>query len=419
MRSTQALLPGATFDADRLLAPQQALLVYAAAVALRPPGIETVALAAAFGRVLARDAVAAQCFPPQARSTMDGYAVRCADGTAPRRLAGEIRMGHAPPAQLRPGEAMQIPTGGTLPVGADAVVPIEDSELVDGLVALREAPQPDDFVTATGSDMRPGDVAISVGRRLGGPEMGVLATLGQVEVSVFRRPCFAVLSTGDELVDAASVPGIGQVRDSNRWAIAGALAAMGAETLHVPNARDDLAVLRTALADALDRADGVFLTGGSSVGERDLTPDVIESFAGPGVVVHGLRVKPGKPTVLAAVGAKPVIGLPGNPTSALMILEAVCGPLVRAMTGERPARPATVRSVAGEAFGGRPGWTWYVPAQLRHAAAGERAYPLPLRSAHTSLLARASGYVVMSEDRPQIAAGESLDVVRFSGGGLV
>jgi molybdenum cofactor synthesis domain-containing protein len=417
MRSTQTLLPGATFDHDRLLAPQQALIVYDTVVPLAPGGVESVPLASAFGRVLAVDAVAGEPFPAQARATMDGFAVRSADGTRPRRIVGEIRMGHAPPAVLGPGEAMRIPTGGTLPDGADAVIPIEDAAGDEATVVVRVAPTANDFFTPAGADMQTGDVAIPAGRRIGGPELGVLATLGLVEPNVYRRPCFAIISTGDELVEASARPGVGQVRDSNRWAIAGALAALGADVVHLPTVRDELAALREALAEALDRADGVFLTGGSSVGERDLTPDVIANFPGPGVIVHGLRVKPGKPTVLAAVGRKPVIGLPGNPTSALTILEAVCAPLVRAMTGQRPARAASVRSIAGETFTGRPGWTWYVPAELRRDEAGERAHPLPLRSAHTSLLARASGYVILSEDRSSIAAGEPVEVIRFSGGG--
>jgi molybdopterin molybdotransferase len=133
------------------------------------------------------------------------------------------------------------------------------------------------------------------------------------------------------------------------------------------------------------------------------------------VIVHGIRVKPGKPTVLGAIGMKPVIGLPGSPASSLTILEAVCAPLVRAMTGERGARPAFVPAVAGADFIGRAGWTTYAPAELRRAAVGERAHPLPLRSAHTSLLARASGYVVLTEDRWEIAAGAPLEVVRFAG----
>ena len=208
MRSTQALLPGATFDPERLLSPQQARERYAAAVALEPIGRETVPLGMAFGRVLAADAIAAEAFPAQDRSTMDGFAVRSADGAAPRRSVAEIRMGQPPPAPLGPGEAMPIPTGGTLPVGADAVIPLEDTTTDGARLTVRTAPQPHDFFTPAGADMRPGEVALPTGRRIGGPELSVLATLGIVQVPVFRRPCLAIGSTGDELVDAASTPGI-------------------------------------------------------------------------------------------------------------------------------------------------------------------------------------------------------------------
>jgi molybdopterin molybdotransferase len=417
MRSTQALLPGAAFEPDLLLAPQQALVAYQTAIGLVPLGSETVPLGDAVGRVLAADAVAHELFPAHARSTMDGFAVRSADGVRARRIVGAVRMGSPPPLAVGAGEALAIPTGGTLPEGADAVVPIEDATVADGTLSIPAAPPAGEFVTPAGSDMMPGDVAVPAGRKIGGPELSVLATLGQVAVTVYRRPRFAIVSTGDELVEAALVPGVGQIRDSNRWAIAGSLATLGADVVQLPNARDDFDALRAAVAAGLAQADGVFLTGGSSVGERDLTPDVIDSFEGPGVIVHGLRVKPGKPTVLAAVGSKPVIGLPGNPTSALTILEAVCAPLVRAMTGERGARPAVVGSTAGAPFNGRAGWTWYVPAELRREDGVERAYPLALRSAHTSLLARASGYVVLTEDHSSIAVGEPVEVVRFSGGG--
>lgn len=213
MRSTQALLPGAVFETDRLLAPQQAIIAYDAAVTLGPVASETVPLADAFGRVLAVDAICRENVPAQPRSTMDGFAVRSADGIQPRRLAGAVRMGAAPPAALGSGEAMQIPTGGTLPDGADAVVPVEDAHIALDIVRVNAAPQPGEYVTPAGSDMSGGETAIEAGRRIGGPEMGVLATLGLVGVSVYRRPRFAIISTGDELVDAAQVPGIGQVRD--------------------------------------------------------------------------------------------------------------------------------------------------------------------------------------------------------------
>jgi molybdenum cofactor synthesis domain-containing protein len=407
----RALRPGATFETERLLAPDEALEEYFAAVDVRPRGSEHVALEAAFGRILARDAVAEHPYPADDRSTMDGFAVRSADGTAPRRITGAIRMGAAPPGPLHPGEAMRIPTGGVLPPGADAVLPVEDAAERDGELIAVEAPAPRAYFTPRGDDMAPGDVVLRAGRRIGAAELSVLATLGETAVEVYRRPLVAVVSTGDELVDASGLPGTGQVRDSNRWAIAGGLAALGCDVVHLPRAVDEVAAIRAGIAEGLRIADAVVLTGGSSVGARDHVPAAIDGLGAPGVVVHGLRVKPGKPTVLAAVGTQPVIGLPGNPTSALTILDAIASDVFRALTGQTELRRATVAATAAEAFPGRSGWTWYVPAVLDGAA----ARPLALRSSHTSLLARADGYVVVGPRHPGIAAGEPVTVVRYGG----
>jgi molybdopterin molybdotransferase len=325
-------------------------------------------------------------------------------------------MGHAAPRALAGGEALRIPTGGALPEGADAVVPIEDVEDGGERIAVRAAIAPGQFVTQPGEDMRAGETALERGRRIGGPELGVLATLGIVDVPVYRRPAIGSVSTGDELVPPATAPGPGQVRDSNRFAIAGTLRAMGARPMHYPRSPDTVDALRAILNDALAACDAVILTGGSSVGARDVTPDVVDALGAPGVVVHGLRVKPGKPTVLAAVGAKPVIGLPGNPTSALMILEAVAAPIVAALTGERRAL-AFVDAIAEADFAGRDGWTWFVPALLSLQGASVLARPLALRSAHVSLLARASGYAVIGESPSRIAAGAPVRIYRFSSGG--
>jgi molybdopterin molybdotransferase len=407
----RALRPGATFETERLLAPAEAVERYLAAVGPRPPGVEHVALEDAFGRILARDAVAETYHPADDRSTMDGFAVRSADGAAPRRITGTIRMGHAPPGPLGTAEAMRIPTGGVLPPGADAVLPVEDAEERDDVVTPAAAPAPGDSFTRRGDDMKPGDLVLPAGRRIGAPELSVLATLGQAAVEVFRRPRVAIVSTGDELVDAHERPGTGQVRDSNRWAIAGGLTGLGCEVVHLPRGIDEVEAIRGLIAQGLLQADAVVLTGGSSVGARDHVPAAIDGLGAPGVVVHGLKVKPGKPTVLAAVGGRPVIGLPGNPTSALTILDAIASAVFRALTGERDGRRATVAARAGEPFAGRAGWTWYVPAVLD----GTVARPLTIRSSHTSLLARADGYVVVGPERPLIEAGEPVVVFRYGG----
>jgi molybdopterin molybdotransferase len=265
--------------------------------------------------------------------------------------------------------------------------------------------------------MRPGDCVLDAGRRIGGPELAVLATLGIVDVPVFRRPRVAIVSTGDELVDASQQPGRGQVRDSNRWALAASLIALGCVPVQRPVALDTPEALAEALRSALEGNDAVVLTGGSSVGVRDLTPRVIDGLGKPGVIVHGLRVKPGKPTVFAMLDGKPVIGLPGNPASSLMILEAVAAPIFSRLAGESATPEAAIAAIAERPFAGRQGWTWFVPAEIRYEDGRALASPLVLRSAHTSLLARAHGYVVIGPDNATIPAGEPVSVRRFSGGG--
>lgn len=415
MRAPGALLPGQTFEPSALLAPAQAILAYRSRVPLAPLGVEHVSLDASFGRILAQDAAADSRYPSHPRSTMDGFAVRSQDGRVERRIVGEIRMGQAPPRALGAGETMRIPTGGAVPGGADAVIPVEDTEERDGIMYPREAPVPGDAITPAGEDMEPGDLVLAAGRRIDGAAMGVLATLGFSEVPVFRRPRCAIISTGDELVDPSQKPGVGQVRDSNRYALAGALRELGAEPIHIPRASDEPGQTEAAIERGLE-ADGVLLTGGSSVGVRDLVPRAIDRMGAPGVVVHGLRVRPGKPTVLAAIGAKPVIGLPGNPTSAMMIFRTIAAPILRGLTGEvlRPTAKAFAR--AGSDFKGKPGWTWFVPVVVTVDGPNRVASSLGIHSSHTSLLARANGFIVLSEDRSSVAQGEQIEVHMLSGG---
>ena len=404
------------FDVARLLAPAQALTAYFAGTAIAPSGIETVPLDDAFGRVLASDAVAREDHPSHARSTMDGYAV-AADGALHWRVVGEVRMGAAAPRAIGPGEALRIPTGGALPAGAQAVIPQENASLERDVLSASEPAKRGDFFTQPGEDIPKGEAVLAAGRRIGAPELGVLATLGFARVDVYRRPRVGIISTGDELVDPAATLQAGQVRDSNRYALAGALRALGAAPFHLPRAVDTPEALRAAVREGLAASDALVLTGGSSVGVRDLVPRIVAELGAPGALVHGIRVKPGKPTLLGAVGSQPIIGLPGNPTSSLMIFEAIVRPIVHALTGECASPPAALEAVASEAFVGREGWTWYVPARVRLRGATLEAQPLPLRSAHTSLLARAFGYAVVGETPARIEAGDRIAIYRFASGG--
>lgn len=410
--------PATPFVPGDLVEPDAAVARFLQRAALAPPRRETIALEEALGRILAAPARALEPMPAHPRSTMDGFAVASAAGARPRRIAGEILMGQAPPRAIALDETLRIPTGGVLPEGADAVVPIEDVEEADGTIRLRAAPPALDCVTEAGADVAAGELLFEAGRRIGSAETGMLAALGYTHVSVYVRPRFAIVSTGDELVDPSAVPGIGQVRDSNRFALAASLRAMGAQAFHLPSAGDTPGAFRAALEGALAVSDGVFITGGSSVGTRDFVPRIVAEMGSPGVVVHGLRVKPGKPTMLAAIGGKPVIGLPGNPSAALLVLEAAVRPIVTACLGASDDGPATLAAHAAAPFDGRSGWTLYAPAVVHRRAGKLVAVPLRLRSALVSLLARSSGYVVLGPNVARIEEGAPLTVVAYAGSGV-
>ncbi|HEY4433492.1 MAG TPA: molybdopterin molybdotransferase MoeA [Candidatus Cybelea sp.] len=398
-----------------MLAPQQAIVAFFSRVCVTPPGTETVKLEDASGRVLAAAVVADDDYPNAPRSLMDGFAIaaRCAPGRL--KIVADIAMGVAPQAALTGDCAMRIPTGGVLPAGADAVVPVEDVRVEDECVCIDETVQTGANVAQKGADMRKGEPLLEPRRRISAAEIGVLATVGATEIPVYRRPQIAVISSGDELVAPSQQPRPGEIRDSNRYVVAASLRAMGAAPRHYATMRDEADEFERTLASALAECDGVVLTGGSSVGERDRLPDAVARIADPGVIVHGLRVKPGKPTLFGAHGGKPIVGLPGNPASALFILEAVAAPIVAALTGA-PVEASTVAARLGAPAVSRAGWTWYIPVALKHDGGLPLAHPLAVRSFSVSLAARADGFIIMSERDDAWPAGTPVTVYRFLGG---
>lgn len=400
---------------NALLAPHQALVAFFSAVALPPPAVEDVPFASALGRVLAKDVTADRDYPETERSAMDGYALQARATPGTLRIVDDVRMGRAPVRAIDGASAMRIPTGGVLPKGADTIVPVEEACSQGTTVSIAHAAQAGENVIAQGADMRAGDRVLEAGRRIGAAQIGLLAALGITSVRVYRKPRVAIVSTGDELVDPSSDPAAGQVRDSNRYAIASVLEMLGTVPVHRPIVNDEAQRLETALLEALDACDAVVVSGGSSVGERDRLPDAVASLGDPGVVVHGLRVKPGKPTLLGAHRGKPIVGLPGNPTSALMMLEALGTPILSLLCGA-PIVSSTLQARLTAPVETRKGWTWYVPVALQHEAAGWVAHPLPLRSFSVSLLARANGYLVVDESEETLDAGFPAIVHRFFGG---
>ncbi|MBV8372685.1 MAG: molybdopterin molybdotransferase MoeA, partial [Candidatus Eremiobacteraeota bacterium] len=281
MQPVKAFLPkprGEGFATETLLAPRQALVAYFSRVRIPTPLVERVRLDDAYGRVLAQRIDADDDYPNASRSAMDGFALasRATPGTF--AIAGDVRMGEAPERLISREQAMRIPTGGMLPAGSDAVVPIEETQVDGARVRVPNAVTTGTNVVARGADMHRGEPVLHAGVRIAAPQAGVLATLGVTEVDVYRRPVVAVFSSGDELVPAARRPAIGQVRDSNRYAIAASLRAMGAQPRHYPKLADEPAAFHVALSQALRECDAIVISGGSSVGERDHLPAAVAAL---------------------------------------------------------------------------------------------------------------------------------------------
>lgn len=309
-----------------------------AEVALLPH--ETRRFDRAVGMVLAQDVVAHDPLPPFPASTVDGFAVIAADGSATRQLVGDQFAGYDAELTVQPGQTARITTGAPLPTGADAVLMVEWSLEENGMVAFERGVNAGDYVRPIGSDIATGQVVLSKGMRLGAAEIGLLATTGLVEVQVYRRPIVGVMSTGDELVEPHETPGAGQIRDSNRAALMAAVREAGAEPLDLGIAPDEVSALYDFVMGGLDQCDALITSGGVSMGERDLVKPLLAEYG----TVHFGRVnfKPGKPTTFGTLRGKPFFALPGNPVSSLVSFEVFVRPALCKLMGlpeHRQQRP--------------------------------------------------------------------------------
>lgn len=285
------------------------------------------------GRYLAEDVRAPADVPALPTSTVDGYAVRSADGVRPRRWLAELTAGRVFDGTIGPGEALRIMTGAPVPTGADAVVMVEETVLAGDTVELQRAPRAGQNVTPVGADMRAGEVILTAGERLGPPEIGLLAMIGRTTVQVARRPRVAILSTGDELVEPDQSLRPGVIRDSNRYALAAAVREAGGEPLLLGIARDDPTEQRRLIETGLTEGDVLLTSGGVSVGSRDLIKPILSEL---GTIHFGrINFRPGKPLTFATVGDKVAFGLPGFPVSSLVTFEVFVRPALLRMQGAR------------------------------------------------------------------------------------
>ena len=377
---------------------------------------ESVPLDDCAGRCLARDWTAPEDLPGFDRSTVDGYAVRARDvfgaqegSPALLECVGDCPMGKAPDFSLAPGQTARILTGGMLPEGADCVVMVEYSRPAGGsLVELVRTQAPGDHVLEHDEDAAAGKTLIAAGRRLRPQEIGLLAALGQVRVPVTRLPRVAILSTGDEVVPFDEKPLPGQVRDVNSHSLAALCRQEGACVRFEGLVRDDVAKLEASVRHALDWADVVLLSGGSSAGMRDHTVDIFLSMPGGELLVHGAAISPGKPFILARSGKKCLMGLPGHVSSALVCARVFLAPLLRHLQGMEEPVPAGVRAVLSRGVASAQGRRDFIRVKLSRSGDGWTAEPLTAPSGLISGLVEADALVVCPENSEGLYAGQEV-----------
>ena len=390
--------------------------------AIRPRALpsERVELADLLGRVLAEDVLADVDVPAFDRSNVDGYAVKAgetygATEEGPRFLGlndEEIPTGVTPRLEVVVGTASPIATGAMLPRGADSVVMVEHARLDAGAgrLAVRRPVTPGSGVSFAGTDMARGELVLRRGVRLSSRETGVLAAIGRGAATVVRRPRVAILSTGDEIIEPGTPYRPATVHDANATMLADAVRELGGLPVRLGIVGDDEALLGASLEAGLEGCDLVLLSGGTSKGTGDLSYRVLAGRT-PGIVVHGVALKPGKPVCLGAVGSKPVAVLPGFPTSAIFTFHEFVAPVLRRLAGLRPESIGTLSARMPARFNSEIGRTEYLLVSLIDGPEGPIAYPLGKGSGSVTTFARADGFVTIPRVREFLEAGEPVEVV--------
>ncbi|WP_326542605.1 molybdopterin biosynthesis protein [Pseudorhodoferax sp.] len=384
---------------------------------LAPLGSETIALHAALARVLAEDVVAPIDVPGFDRSNVDGFAVQAADTWGAQEehvhllaLTGEtLAPGTVPRHAVARGHATPIATGGMLPRGADAVVMVEHTDTEDGTVQIRRAATAGENVSYAGTDIARGETVLRAGQPLSSREIGVLAALGLAELRVHRKPRVAIFSTGNEIVAPGAPLPAGAVYDSNAAIIAAAVEELGGAPVRLGVVPDDEAALSAALQQGL-ACDAVVFSGGTSKGEGDLSYRVVAALQDPGVVAHGVALKPGKPVCLAVTQGKPVVILPGFPTSAVFTFHEFLAPVIRAFAGLPPQQREHVAAALPMRVNSERGRTEYLLVGLVPSDQGLAAYPMGKGSGSVTTFSGADGFITIGQHTEILDAGAPVQV---------
>jgi molybdopterin molybdotransferase len=406
----------------KVLAPQDALRLL---LAVESIGAERVPTIKARARVLAEDLYSAVDLPHFHRAAMDGYAVKAKDTfgasqslPAYLKLAGVVEMGKEATQAVNSGEAIRISTGGMMPPQADSVVMVEYTDETDaGLVEIHRGVSPWQNVIQIGDDIKQGELVFRRGRRLKAHDLGALTGVGISSVPVYKRPRVGLISTGDEIVDADTEPRPGQVRNINQHSLVGLIEECGGDLKDWGVIRDDRGDLSKAIGEALEWGDLVLLSGGSSMGAKDIALETILSFPNSEFIFHGISIAPGKPTIFARACGKPIMGLPGYPVSALVIFDLFGAPLIRRLGGESADAlqrfSRTVRARLKTNIASQLGREDYVRVTLERQSDCLIATPLPSKSGAIFTLVKADGMVRIEMNQDGLEQGEEVEVILF------
>lgn len=387
-------------------------------------GVESLPLHLASDRIMACDFAAVYDLPPFSRSVVDGYALKAESSFGASEaipvyleLKENIRMGQAPEIGLKSGEASYIPTGGMLPCGADAVVMVENSGMLNAnVVEIYKSVAPFANMVQKGEDFREGQLLLQKGDVLRAQDIGVLAAFGRIAVEVYRKPVVGIISSGDEIVEPTQTPALGQIRDINSYTLGALVQKAGGEARLFGIAKDDFEDLYNRVKLAVDTCDAVIISGGSSVGTRDYTLKTLEAIDNSQILMHGVAISPGKPTILANCNGKAVWGLPGHASSAMVIFGRFLVPFLACIGGRRPpyedlnlALAILTRNVASA-----QGREDFVRARIVRNEAGElTAEPILGKSSLINTMVHADGLIKIDKNLEGMKAGEIVQVILF------
>jgi len=405
----------------KLVTPEEALEKIVRYVRLKPLGVEKVSLERALGRVLAENVVAKVNSPPFDRSTVDGYAVRSIDVAGARennpirlKVVGKVEAGEIPKISVESGEAVEIATGAPIPPGADAVVMVEFTRKVcENIIEVFKSVPPGGNISQTASDVMIGEVIAYKGTVITPQIIGALAAVGVSRVLVFKKPKVAILSTGNELVKPGTPLSYGKIYDVNSYTLYSSVLEDGGDPEIIGILPDSYEKIKETLSYALKNYDVIITSGSTSAGIGDLMYRVLDELGSPGVIVHGLNVKPGKPTIIAIINNKLVFGLPGYPVSCLMNYNLIVKPIIRKLAGLRTKKTSVVKAVLPFRVFGEKGRRTFVPVALIRR--GKLiAFPVGGDSGSIARLTRSDGFIVVPENTSFLEENSEVNVYLFS-----